>query len=341
MGKEKRIEWLDIAKGIAIVLVVIGHVGSSYFSAGQQKTSWLFNFTHKFIYSFHMALFMFISGYLFINKSDKKKQIKSILINSYIIFSAIWVGLKIAFSSIVNTKLSLYDMLLIPVFPISFMWFIYALMLMEIMQIVVENLGTNGKCIHIGISLILLMLQPYLASKSIFDTGYVFSDLIVSDIMQNYFYFLLGNYFGKAIIDLISAHRAISILAGALLLLVNFMSYKYDFVINGVFKIALAIIGIIWLISICMRLENKALVFVGQRTLPIYVLHGICIAATRVLLGKLGLNDSYGMSSLFICTLVGTCVPLAMYEICVYCRLDFVFTPRKYIITKGDKNEFC
>ncbi|OHD06013.1 MAG: hypothetical protein A2086_06040 [Spirochaetes bacterium GWD1_27_9] len=51
MGKE-RILWLDTAKGIGIFLVVLGHV----FIVG--------NF-NKWIYSFHMPLFFFLSGFLF------------------------------------------------------------------------------------------------------------------------------------------------------------------------------------------------------------------------------------------------------------------------------------
>ena len=48
----KRVHYLDYAKGIAIILVVLGHI----FSEGNIKT---------YIYSFHMPLFFIISGYLF------------------------------------------------------------------------------------------------------------------------------------------------------------------------------------------------------------------------------------------------------------------------------------
>src|SRR5574339_455986 len=52
----KRIEYLDIARGIGILLVVLGH---NDFGA-------LSPFFHKVIYSFHIPLFFFLSGY-FIN----------------------------------------------------------------------------------------------------------------------------------------------------------------------------------------------------------------------------------------------------------------------------------
>ena len=47
----KRIEWIDIAKGIAIVLVIAGH------------TAEMGSFTRSIIFSFHIPLFFMLSGY--------------------------------------------------------------------------------------------------------------------------------------------------------------------------------------------------------------------------------------------------------------------------------------
>lgn len=49
----KRIEYIDIARGIGILLVVLGHNDFGYISP----------FVYKLIYSFHMPLFFFLSGY--------------------------------------------------------------------------------------------------------------------------------------------------------------------------------------------------------------------------------------------------------------------------------------
>ena len=48
---KKRIEWVDISKGIAIILMIIGHSGIPHF-------------LNNWIYSFHMPFFFFISGVL-------------------------------------------------------------------------------------------------------------------------------------------------------------------------------------------------------------------------------------------------------------------------------------
>ena len=67
---KERIAWIDIAKGIAIIFVVIGHVVQSYHNVHEFEDSLLFNFSHSFAYSFHMALFMMLSGVLAGIKSD-------------------------------------------------------------------------------------------------------------------------------------------------------------------------------------------------------------------------------------------------------------------------------
>lgn len=53
---KQRIEWIDVLKGIAIIFVVLGH--NPYMAELPQKA-------HSVIFSFHIPLFFFISGYLF------------------------------------------------------------------------------------------------------------------------------------------------------------------------------------------------------------------------------------------------------------------------------------
>lgn len=69
-----RINWIDIAKGMAIIFVVIGHVVVSYHNVHLYEDSFLFNFSHQFVYSFHMALFMMLSGILVGKYADRRRS---------------------------------------------------------------------------------------------------------------------------------------------------------------------------------------------------------------------------------------------------------------------------
>lgn len=51
----KRIEWIDVLKGLAILLVVMGHVCQMRFPISGK---WLADI----IYSFHMPFFLFLGG---------------------------------------------------------------------------------------------------------------------------------------------------------------------------------------------------------------------------------------------------------------------------------------
>lgn len=72
MQQNNRIVWVDIAKGIGIILVIMGHIAEN-----------------KIIYSFHMPLFFILSGYLYKNKEKfVRKKIKSILV-LYLFFAIV------------------------------------------------------------------------------------------------------------------------------------------------------------------------------------------------------------------------------------------------------------
>ena len=57
MNNSNRIFWIDLVKGIAIILVVVGHIL-------QMRLQPAMTIPYEFIYKFHMPLFMFMSGYM-------------------------------------------------------------------------------------------------------------------------------------------------------------------------------------------------------------------------------------------------------------------------------------
>lgn len=59
------VKWVNIAKGIAIFLVVYGHVIDGLADSGYTFAS--YEVQHGIIYSFHMPLFFFLSGLFFDN----------------------------------------------------------------------------------------------------------------------------------------------------------------------------------------------------------------------------------------------------------------------------------
>lgn len=137
---KKRLEFLDIAKGIGILLVVIAHI-YAFNPVIRDRLSVVW------IYSFHMPLFFIITGMLLKYKGTDEsikdfliKRVKSLII-PYIIFSIVTVGtLKIVGEA--NIKQMLINTLLC--IGVDVLWFLPALMFSEIIFYILKKLIKNS-----------------------------------------------------------------------------------------------------------------------------------------------------------------------------------------------------
>ena len=336
-----RMKWIDTTKGIAIIFVVIGHVVSSYHSSGMYIDSPLFQFSHDFAYSFHMPLFMLLSGLLFSYShiTDKSASIKQKILNygiPYVFFSFLWWGFKMILASHANTALSFDDLFRIPLYPISFMWYIYALLWMQIIQIALENLGRKTQIVHVVVAFSLLIAARYLKEILI---SIAFEDLIICDIFNFYVYFLIGVYFGKDAIAFLEKHsmKLAVLFSGVILIGYNIMLY-FDVVNDGaIVKFVIALIGSIFIIAIGHLVENnRCLNYLGRESLAIYVLHGLAIAGTRSIITRMWhWSDIGGLIPMVLCTFFGIVLPLVAYELSTRIwKFDFFFSPGKYVRVK-------
>ncbi len=75
--KKERLSYVDKACGIAILLVVYGHI----IFPETMDINW-YDFSNKFVYKFHMPLFMYLSGFLaFLSVSSKSLKTKQEYLN--------------------------------------------------------------------------------------------------------------------------------------------------------------------------------------------------------------------------------------------------------------------
>ena len=136
MNRSSRIEYIDAVKGIAIVLVVIGHMLRGFSSSGIYLNEKIFKYIDYTIYSFHMPLFFIVSGMLYTYKNkiyDKKDYINFIKLKSknilvpYFIFSWIQILIKIIMSGSVNKEVKISSLYTIVYKPVEQFWFLYTL----------------------------------------------------------------------------------------------------------------------------------------------------------------------------------------------------------------------
>ena len=121
-----RENWPDIAKGIAIILVVLGHCLNHFDDAVLHRIC-------EIIYLFHMPLFVTLSGYSFFWVVSHNSFARNISNNVciYVIQSVVYISFNILMQRIISTSnvYSARDFLTFPVIPVAHFWYIQAIII--------------------------------------------------------------------------------------------------------------------------------------------------------------------------------------------------------------------
>lgn len=284
--KTGRLHYLDMAKGIGIILVVIGHSGKG----SDGLITWLT--------SFHMPLFMIISGMLL---CYKKEEEQSFLLNikgkffqimvPYIIFSVIY--LLIALCEIHRLKegyLTNAVLQTVSFYGISVLWFLPALFMGETLFLFIRqktSLLFTALCSMAVFTLSLLINQLWNGletADSLFSLwlAYLITALIRSGIAV---LFLAVGYFSMCLLLKQNLSRLQSLILSLAFFGVNYVissiNNKTDlrFLIfnNLLLYFTGAISGSIAVICLCKALPPlKLLSYFGKNSLIIMVTHLDC-----------------------------------------------------------------
>lgn len=279
--RKERIKWIDCAKGIAIVLVIVGH------------TPGLGEITQGIIYSFHMPLFFILSGVTFNLSNDisefKNNTIKSsrrLLIPAIFIFfvNSILMYKKSAFS--MN---SLYAFLYmsagelnvngIEIYGVGGTWFFFALFigrtLFDYLHLMFNDklklLFFSCLCCILGITMGQLIPLPFSA------------DIALSIIPFFYYGMFLRN---ANINESVLRKMILSLIVWLISFFVIFPDYSKQVPINlagrdyGFFPITYftAFVGTMSLCYFCVilcehKVISKPFVFIGQNSLVLFAIH--------------------------------------------------------------------
>lgn len=163
----RRVEF-DIAKALCIILVVMGHYTT------EDLTWW--NSVRDIIYTFHMPLFMFASGFIYIAFKKEESYWRFLLkknkrlVIPYVVTSIIIIAIKILTQSFLYVKNPVTPMAFLKIFyypeAAYHLWFIWALWWMFCLVPLFKN--RTWRTVLFAASVVLHYVQPYLALPSIF-----------------------------------------------------------------------------------------------------------------------------------------------------------------------------
>lgn len=312
-----RLAWIDIAKGIGIVLVVIGHTGRGLsgqaFSDGQELLSTI----DQTIYAFHMPLFFILSGVTFgmcpplsINPSLRKRVWR--LIYPLVIWTYIFLALQALAGGKSNTQTDWMSVMIWPIPPVAHFWFLWALLLVTILLAVVRIL-----CIPVMSDIpfwIGALVAASIVSFSVTPPGHLSPFFGAS--LRYLPVFAIGGLIGASSFALSVPNRVFALIAGTAFAIGLLATVSFDLgVPRHLSGAIISLLLIVLLMSISGRYARfrwaQGIAFLGNISLPIYVMHTIFSAGLRIMLLQVGI-DSLPIHFV-LGTIIGIIGPLFFY----------------------------
>lgn len=286
--QKKRLIDVDQAKGLAIFLVVLGHIT---LSSQPQNVDW-YEFIRVAIYKFHMPFFMYLSGYVMyytlpkLNSSAeyfkyiRKKAIR--LIPPFLLFGfLIGIG-KLALQNIMIVdgapQFSIYEFLKVIIIPTesfaSSVWYIYVLFLYYMMVPLFLKVFKDNEYLLLILGLAIYWFKP----TNLFAINF-FNEYLI--------FFVLG------VVSVPNREKANLIYDKyVILLFIGFLISFLSMYVNIPWYLSKLIIGIASIPAIhslirtkCL-INNSAISLFAKYTFIIYLMNTICIGLTKGIILK-------------------------------------------------------
>jgi fucose 4-O-acetylase-like acetyltransferase len=305
---------LDVAKGLGIILVVIGHAWRGLDSAGMIGNSDLFRVIDHLIYNFHMPLFFLLSGMTFeawaLKRSAPEAAFSRVtrLLWPLVLWSYIFVGARVAAGDAANVQVSgLQNLAFFPLPPRDHFWFLWALFLqhlavLALIRAVGRPLGTT-----IWATLAALMILGS-SFTPIGLNAWTFGALTYAGA------FLTGLALGPKGLP---ATTAIAALAATAFIALQVLSFQLPeaLLTRQLLGVALSLAFLAVVQTFCSTGASaglRFLAFLGVSSMGIYLAHTIFSAGIRTVLGRFTQDLTL---HLVAGTLIGIIGPLLIYAI--------------------------
>ncbi len=315
-----RIEWVDYAKGICIVMVVMMHS-----VLGVEAAAGKAGFMHAlvaFAKPFRMPDFFLISG-LFLSlviDRDWRTYIDRKVVH-FAYFYCLWVTIQFGFKApafAAETSWRDVGLLYLESFiePFGTLWFIYLLPIFFVVTKLTRQLPP-----------LLILVAAALLETARVATSWT----VIDEFCARFFYFYCGYLFASrvfALSDRARANPALALIGLAIWAGLNGSLAALGYSEWPLVSLLLGLSGACAIVTIGTLLARTHLFdflrFCGENSIVIYLAFFLPMAATRTLLLHSGLIHDIGAISLIV-TIVGVAGALAIWRIALTARADFLF----------------
>lgn len=312
---KSRLDWIDIAKGIGIILVVYGHVMRGLVKANLFPNGDLVRELDNLIYSFHMPLFFFLAGLLLVPSVGRRGRSGFLwskvdtIAYPYLVWSLIQGGIEVLLSSVTSGDASWNEVASVIWQPRAQFWFLWALFVI------------------FAFCAIAVAYRSALVLVSVTVAGAAFYVYAPEGALANFqgagemlVFFLLGALFQRFHGLQLKATPPLAIVLASL-----FFAAAYYFLIRSGLRyedrgwggLVMAVLGIAALCAACSTLTGRvgaALAYLGGTSMYIYLMHILAASGARILVARV-FPDLPSALHLGIGMTAGIALPVVAYHL--------------------------
>ena len=281
--------FIDRLKGYACFLVLFGHVIRGIRTAGIHIPEFFWGM-ELFIWSFHVALFLFLSGVVYrLTKEWKGHKTKwGFILHKllglgipYVVFSIVYISINSLIGG-TNTQLSMTDILFIWKTPVAQYWFLYALFFLFCIWAILSGILKNWQ---ITVFALLIGYGIPLLGGTLGSLEIVFYSSLAFGIGTFIDFENLAKLKTPTKCLIVLAHLVV----GTVLIILNLIEYP----LIKEFMLLFGIYASVLFISILQncKLIARFLSFINKYSFQIYLLHTIFTAGVRILLLRLHITQ--------------------------------------------------
>lgn len=335
---------LDVAKGIAIIAIVAGHVWRGLASAGLlDRNTILFDFVDRSLYMFHLSVFAFTAG-LFVERGMSRAgawpyavKRDAAFVWIYVLWSLISGGTKLVLSSAVNTPTSLSEILTIWI-PREQYWFFGWIALMMFLSALVQPWRSTARAIFSLMVVTLGSLVMWgvggtvIGTQGLGLTAFYWVALIVRG--DRLLRILKGTSLPVAVLGAVFATAlmlALVTLTGATTPTEGADGRNAGNILLGVIASTGGVVAVLLWSNLLARAGRPAeiLQYIGERSMAVFIAHVLFMAATRIMLVRLGV-DQVG-AHLLLGTIIGVVGPLVLLWLSQRLRVPWLFDSPRWL----------
>ncbi|EAU45910.1 acyltransferase family protein [Salipiger bermudensis] len=285
-----RVAWLDQAKGVGIVLVVVGHCWLGLAGSGILSDPGTIATVEQLIYTFHMPLFFLLSGYTFEGWARRRRLGEALksrvlrLLWPLVLWTYVFAGFKIAAGAAANSPVGLEALMVLPLPPQNHLWFLWALFILHALALPVCALPRTPLPTATWFGLLLAVLALVLFSG--IDFGVLFSPAAIHAAV-----FVLGIWLARLPlprIGLAAGLAAVALFAAIEMagLTVPDLPERLGPYLAASIALSLCLCAALAGLVPAKSAPGRLLAWLGGLSMPIFLAHTIFSAATRVALQR-------------------------------------------------------